>query len=128
MIKFSKENVLLIYQVIVEETGGEFGIRSEELLESAIEAPYQTFDGKELFPTKIEKGARLGFGLVKNHPFIDGNKRIGVHIMISFLEVNGIYLEFTNEIIEDIALGVAEGRYQYEDVLNILKSLKSNIA
>ncbi len=128
MIKFSKENVLLIYQMIVEETGGEFGIRSEELLESAIEAPYQTFDGKELFPTKIEKGARLGFGLVKNHPFIDGNKRIGVHIMISFLEVNGIYLEFTNEIIEDIALGVAEGRYQYEDVLNILKSLKSNIA
>ncbi len=128
MIKFSKENVLLIYQMIVEETGGEFGIRSEELLESAIEAPYQTFDGKELFPTKIEKGARLGFGLVKNHPFIDGNKRIGVHIMISFLEVNGIYLEFTNEIIEDIALGVAEGRYQYEDVLNILQSLKSNIA
>lgn len=128
MIKFSKENVLLIYQMIVEETGGEFGIRSEELLESAIEAPYQTFDGKELFPTKIEKGARLGVGLVKNHPFIDGNKRIGVHIMISFLEVNGIYLEFTNEIIEDIALGVAEGRYQYEDVLNILKSLKSNIA
>ena len=53
MIKFTKERVLLLYQLIVEATGGTFGIRSENLLESAIEAPYQTFDGEELFPTKI---------------------------------------------------------------------------
>ena len=91
MIKFTKERVLLLYKLIVEATGGTFGIWSENLLESAIEAPYQTFDGEELFPTKIEKAARLGYGLISNHPFIDGNKRIGVYIMISFLEVNGIY-------------------------------------
>ena len=124
MIKFTKERVLLIYQMIVNETGGEFGIRSEELLESAIEAPFQTFNGKELFPTKTEKAARLGYGLVANHPFLDGNKRIGVHIMISFLETNGIHLSFTDEIITDIALGIASGKYKYEDVLKILNELK----
>lgn len=123
MIKFSKERILLLYQMIVNETGGAFGIRSEELLESAIEAPYQTFDGIELFPSKLEKAARLGYGLVSNRPFIDGNKRIGVYIMISFLEINGIHLQFNDDIVEDIALGVASSKYKYEDVLNILKKL-----
>ena len=126
MIKFTKERVLLIYQMIVNETGGEFGIRSEELLESAIEAPFQTFNGKELFPSKIEKAARLGYGLVANHPFLDGNKRIGVHIMISFLETNGIHLAFSDEIITDIALGIASEKYKYEDVLKKLNELKWN--
>ena len=126
MIKFTKERVLLIYQMIVNETGGEFGIRSEELLESAIDAPFQTFNGKELFPSKIEKAARLGYGLVANHPFLDGNKRIGVHIMISFLETNGIHLAFSDEIITDIALGIASGKYKYDDVLKILSELKWN--
>ena len=123
MIKFSKERVLLLYQMIVNQTGGTFGIRSDELLESAIEAPYQTFDGIELFPSKMEKAARLCYGLVANHPFIDGNKRIGVYIMITFLEVNGIYLDFTDEIVEDIALGIASSKYKYEDVLEIIKKL-----
>ncbi len=121
MIKFNKERILLLYQMMVEATGGTFGIRDESMLDSAIEAPYQTFDGSELFPSKLEKAARLGFGLVANHPFIDGNKRIGIYIMLSFLEVNGIHLEFTDEEIEDIALGVAAGKYTYEDILKYLK-------
>ena len=122
MIKFDKKRVLLLYQMIVEETGGTFGIRNESLLESAIEAPYQTFDGKELFPSKIEKAARLGYGLISNHPFVDGNKRIGAYIMLSFLVVNGIYLEFSDEEIENMALGVAAGEMNYEGVLQILKN------
>ena len=126
MIKFTKERVLLLYKLIVEATGGTFGIRSENLLESAIEAPYQTFDGKELFPTKIEKAARLGYELISNHPFIDGNKRIGVYIMISFLEVNGIHMEFTDQEIEDIALSTASGNMKYEDILKFLKSKDNN--
>ena len=126
MIKFTKERVLLLYKLIVEATGGTFGIRSENLLESAIEAPYQTFDGGELFPTKIEKAARLGYGLISNHPFIDGNKRIGVYIMISFLEVNGIHMEFTDQEIEDIALSTASGNMKYEDILKFLKSKDNN--
>lgn len=122
MIKFTKERILLLYQMIVQTTGGAFGIKSEELLESAIEAPYQTFDGNELFPTKLEKAARLGFGLISNHPFVDGNKRIGAYIMISFLEVNGIHIDFSDEEIESIALGVASGKMKYEDVLSFLKN------
>jgi len=124
MIKIDKEKVLLIYKLIVSETGGEFGIKSEELLESALEAPFQTFDGKDLYPSKMEKAARLGYGLVSNHPFIDGNKRIGVHIMITFLEINGIHLAFTNDIITDLALGIASGKYNYDNVLKILKGIK----
>ena len=120
MIKFDKDRVLLLYQMIVEATGGTFGIKSESLLESAIEAPYQTFDGVELFPSKIEKAARLGYGLISNHPFIDGNKRIGVYIMLSFLEVNGICFDFSDKEIEDMALGVASGKLDYNGVLQIL--------
>lgn len=126
MIKFTKERVLLLYQLIVEETGGLFGIRDENMLESAIEAPYQTFDGKELFPTKLEKAARLGYGLISNHPFADGNKRIGVYIMLSFLEVNGIYLSFTDEEITKIGLDTAAGLMQYEDILKILQEKDTN--
>ena len=119
MIKFTKERVLLLYQMMVEATGGSFGVRDEGLLESAIEAPYQTFDGKEMFPSKIEKAARW-YGLIVNHPFIDGNKRIGVYIMLSFLEVNGIKLTFTDKEIEDIALGVAKSEMDYNKLLTIM--------
>jgi len=72
MIKFDKNDVLRLYKMIVDYTGGTFGIRDETMLESAIMAPYQTFGGEELYPTIMSKAARLGYGLVKNHPFIDG--------------------------------------------------------
>lgn len=109
MIKFTKERVLLLYEFIVEATGGAFGIRDEKILDSALEASYQTFDGNELYPSKEEKAARLGYGLVANHPFVDGNKRIGIYVMISFLEVNGINIEFTDEEIEKLAISIADG-------------------
>ena len=77
MIKFSQENVLLLHKLIVEATGGSDGIRDFGLLNSALESAYATFDEKELFPSKEEKAARIGVGLVSNHAFVDGNKRIG---------------------------------------------------
>ncbi|MGI6771239.1 MAG: type II toxin-antitoxin system death-on-curing family toxin [Acholeplasmataceae bacterium] len=120
MIKFNKENVLLLYKYIIESTGGVFGIRDETLLESAIEAPYQTFDGNELFPSKLEKAAKLGYGLISNHPFVDGNKRIGFYIMLTFLEVNGIYIKFSNEEIQEIAYSIAAGSLSYKELLDIL--------
>lgn len=96
MIKFSKEKILLLHQVMAQATGGEVGVRDEALLESAIETIYSTFDGVELYPTKEEKAAKLGYSLISNHAFVDGNKRIGMYIMISFLELNGIRIEATN--------------------------------
>lgn len=122
MIKFSKENVLSIYEVLTLKTGGTVGIRDEGLLSSALEAPYQTFSGVDLFPTLLEKGVRLGFGLVSNHPFVDGNKRIGILIMLVFFEMNGILIDFTDDEVVDMALGVASGKYSYNDLLSIVSA------
>ena len=72
MIKFSKQKVLLLHQLMAESTGGSIGVRDDGLLESALETAFATFDGIELYPSKEEKGARLGFSLVSNHAFIDG--------------------------------------------------------
>lgn len=117
MIKFSKEKVLLLHQLIAEETGGSIGVRDEGLLESALETAFSGFGGKEFYPTKEEKGARLGYSLISNHAFVDGNKRIGVYVMLTFLEVNGIRLDCTNEDIVEIGLGVADGSMDYEALL-----------
>ena len=86
---------------MIEETGGSFGIRDENLLNSALNGVFQTFDGKDLYHTKEEKGAMLGYTLISNHAFVDGNKRIGVYVMLTYLEVNGIRIKCTDsELIE----------------------------
>ena len=110
---------------MAEETGGSVGVRDEGLLDSTIQSIYQTFGGKELYPTKEEKGARLGYSLISNHSFLDGNKRIGMHVMLTFLEVNGIRLECTNEDIVKAGLGIASGEMDYEDLLAWVKNHKS---
>ena len=114
MIKFSKEKVLLLHKLIAEETGGSIGVRDETLLESALESVFASFGGQEFYPTKEEKGARLGYTLISNHAFVDGNKRIGMYVMLTFLEVNGIRLECTNEDIVEVGLSVADGTMGYE--------------
>ena len=122
MIRFSVDKVKLLQQLMAEETGGSVGIRDEGLLDSAIEGIYQTFDGKELYPSKEEKGARLGYSLISNHSFLDGNKRIGMFVMLTFLEVNGIRLECTNEDVAEAGFAVAAGKIGYEDLLEWVKS------
>ena len=122
MIRFSVDKVKLLHQLMAEETGGSVGIRDEGLLDSAIEGIYQTFDGKELYPSKEEKGARLGYSLISNHSFLDGNKRIGMFVMLTFLEVNGIRLECSNEDVAEAGLAVAAGKMGYKDLLEWVKS------
>ena len=117
MIKFSKDKVLLLHKLIAEETGGSIGIRDEGLLESALEIAFSTFDGQELYPTKEEKGARLGYTLISNHAFVDGNKRIGMYVMLTFLEVNGIHMDCTNEDVAETGLAVASGKMDYDALL-----------
>lgn len=116
MIKFSKEKVLLLHKLIAAETGGSVGVRDEGLLESALEGAFASFDGQDLYPSKEEKGARLGYTLISNHAFVDGNKRIGMYIMLTFLEVNGIRLECTNDEIVEVGLSVASGQMRYEEL------------
>lgn len=121
MIKLTKDNILTLYKIMVDNTGGTIGIRDTSLLESALNAPFQTFGDEELYPSIIEKASRLCYGLIKNHPFIDGNKRIGVYAMLVFLELNNFNLNFSDEEIINIALKTADSTYSYEDILGILK-------
>lgn len=117
MIRFSKEKVLLLHKILAEATGGGVGVRDEALLDSALEAAYAGFGEKEFYPTKEEKGARLGYALISNHAFVDGNKRIGVYVMLSFLEMNGIRIECTDDELVRVGLSVADGSMQYEELL-----------
>lgn len=117
MKKLSKELILLLHDQLVEETGGSGGIRDEGLLESAIHAPFQSFGGRENYPSIQQKAARLCFGLVKNHAFVDGNKRIGAHAMLVFLELNGIALEYTQEELSGIILDIASGEKDFQELL-----------
>lgn len=87
-------------------------------MDSALEGIFQAFGGKELYPSKEEKGACLGYSLISNHAFLDGNKRIGVYVMLTFLEVNGIRLDCTDEELIEIGLGVASGSITYEALLD----------
>ena len=82
MIRLSKEQVILLHQRLIETTGGSSGIRDEGMLESALSNPFQSFGDVELYPSIQAKAAQLCFGIVKNHPMIDGNKRLGTHVMV----------------------------------------------
>ena len=121
MTKFSKDKVLLLHQYIASETGGSVGLRDEGLLESALESSFATFEGKELYPTKEEKAARIGASLVSNHAFIDGNKRIGMYVMLTFLEVNGVRLQCTDEEIVRAGLALADGSMGYDELLSWIR-------
>ena len=118
MIRLSQEKVLLLHQLLIGETGGSAEIRDVRLLDSALEGVFQTFAGQELYPTKEEKGARLGYTLISNHAFVDGNKRIGMYVMLTFLEVNGIHMDCSNEDVVEAGLGAASGKMDYSALLD----------
>ena len=117
MILLSKKQIIALHSYLVTETGGSNGIRDEKLLESAISAPFQTFDNMEVFPSIQQKAARLGYGLIKNHAFVDGNKRIGAHAMLVFLALNKIELDYTQTELSDTILKVAADEYTFNDLL-----------
>jgi len=107
--------ILEIYQRIMQQTGGLARIRDLGALESAIAQPYMTFGGKELYPSLAEKAAALGFSLIQNHPFADGNKRIGHAAMETFLALNGYEIQVNTDEQVEIILSVASGRLGRND-------------
>lgn len=117
MKTIDKEEVLSLHASLIEESGGIYGIRDENSLESALNAPFQSFDGRDLYPTTITKIVRLGYGLVKNHPFVDGNKRIGLHVMLAYFLLNHISLKYEDEEMRDEILHVADGTVNYREFL-----------
>ena len=105
---------MLLHQLMAEATGGSVGVRDAGLLDSALEEAFAGFGEQEFYPTKEEKGARLGYTLISNHAFVDGNKRIGIYIMLTFLEMNGIRLQCTDDELVTIGLSIASGKMGYE--------------
>ena len=118
----TKRQILLLHNEIVKASGGSSELRDEGLLDSAISAPFQTFAGFDLYPDMIQKAARLGFGLINNHPFLDGNKRIGAHAMIAFLEVNSVSLDYEDDELIGIIIAVAAGELSDEDLVFWLRN------
>lgn len=119
---FSKDDILFIHSKLIDDFGGSDGIRDEGMLDSAINTPLQTFDSTDLYPTDTDKIARLSFGLVMDHPFIDGNKRIAAKVLDMGLDMNGIFLKATNEEMIDEFLGLAAGKTDYSGFLSWVNS------
>lgn len=118
MKRLTKFQVIQIHSMLIQETGGIDGIRDDGLLDSALNSPFQSFDGEDIYKTIQAKAARLGFSLVNNHAFVDGNKRIGLLVMMTFLEMNGIMLECSNEELIELGLGLASNKLDDKDLLD----------
>ena len=122
MIKITKEKALSLHRMMTDATGGDPNIRDYALLESALASAYMTFDGVELYPTLEEKAARLGFSLIANHAFVDGNKRIGIFVMLIFLEINEVSFDPPVEEVIRVGLAVASGDMKYEELLGWIRT------
>ncbi|MCH3968188.1 MAG: type II toxin-antitoxin system death-on-curing family toxin [Atopobiaceae bacterium] len=117
----SIDEALAIHSFEIERHGGLDGVRDETLLAAAVARPWQTFGGAELYPTIEEKAARLGFEVVTQHPFCDGNKRTGAALVIAFLRGNGIRFKPRADDFYDMIMGVADGSLGYEDLLGFVR-------
>ena len=120
MITLSKEQVIQLHKKLLDSTGGLNGIRDENMLDSALVAPFQTFDGVELYPSTTVKIARMAYSLVCNHPFVDGNKRIGTYVLLVLLEVNHINADFSDDDVIHIGLELAKGNMDDKQLLDII--------
>ena len=126
MIRISKEWIIKTHETLINLYGGSHGLRDEGILDSALNAPLQTFDGQPLYPTISQKAARLGYGLIENHPFIDGNKRIGAFAMEAFLNLNGVELVFASAEFIDIILEVASHKKDCQELCSWIQQHKQD--
>lgn len=121
MIRPTLEQIIELHDDIVAQSGGSHGIRDINLIDSAINAPFQTFGGYELYPTFEEKVARLTYNLTMNHAFFDGNKRIGAGVLGLLLEVNNVDLIANDQEVIDVFLDLASEKIGYEELLEWIK-------
>jgi len=118
MIIITTDEVVELHKKLVSSTGGSPGIRDMGLLESAVMGCSQTFGGEELYPTVVEKAARMAYSICNNHPFIDGNKRVAVTALLIILRMNEISLKFTQQELIILGLGVADGSIEYDEIVS----------
>lgn len=114
MKNLTAEQVIETHRHLIDQTGGSHGIRDQGAIESSVAQPQMSFGGQDLYPTITEKAAALGFSLIQNHPFVDGNKRVGHAAMEMFLFLNGHEIQATLDEQEKMILGVAAGKVSRE--------------
>jgi death-on-curing protein len=122
MIYLTVSEIIELHEKVVAATGGSHGIRDTGLLESAVFGCYQSFSGVDLYPTVIEKAARMAYAVCKNHPFVDGNKRTAVTSMLVILRMNDIVLSYTQKELIAFGFGIADGCVSYEDIVMWINS------
>jgi len=117
MISLSKEQVVSLHAKMVAQKGGVSGVASEAMLDSALLSALQTHNGKDLYPTTIDKIARITYGIIKNHPFVDGNKRIATFVMLILLRLNHINTSISNDDVVYIGRSIANGTMSYQELV-----------
>lgn len=122
MIFFDYEQVVKIHSTLIARTGGIDGVRDKNLLDSALKAPFQTFGGNELYKSILDKVSQFCYSLIENHPFLDGNKRIGVHLTLLFLKLNDVELSYSQSELIEFGLNIASGKLNKDDIKNWLNS------
>jgi len=109
MKRLSLETVIDMHSELIAQSGGLDGVRDINMLDASVNSPFHTFGGQYLYPTLQAMAAHLAFSLIKNHPFLDGNKRIGILSMLVFLDINGLPVICTDSELVSIGLGLADG-------------------
>jgi len=127
MIKLDTTHVLYLHNIMCKSTGGPSKLRDSGALESAVYHAYASFEGKDFYPTIEEKAARQAYGIIRNHPFLDGNKRTGLFVMLVFLELNNIKLYFSQSELVELGMGIAEGKTDSEQITKWIIKHKRNI-
>ena len=120
MIRLTERQALSVHEMMTKATGGSDGMRDIGLLQSALNAPFQAFGEKEVYPSILSKAAAMCRSVISNHPFVDGNKRAGIHIMLIFLEVNGVQMDYTQEELINLGFGIAAGNLDVNAIFNWL--------
>jgi death-on-curing protein len=122
LIFLTLDEILAIHADQIGRYGGALGVRDRALLDSALAMPEATYAGEDLHPTSFEKAAAYCFHLVKNHPFVDGNKRVGLAVALAFLAMNDLAIEASDDGLVTLVLGVAEGQQSKAAVAMFLRN------
>lgn len=117
MILLTVDEIIMLHDKLLTATGGLPGLRDRGLLESAVFGVNASFEDVEQYPAVEEKAARLAYGLISNHAFADGNKRVGVLAMLMTLRLNGVNLQYTQQELIDLGLAAASGTAGYDEIL-----------
>ena len=117
MITLTVSEILRLHQKLLDATGGLSGTRDLGLLESAVYSANQVFGEEEAYPTVEQRAARLAYAITQNHPFVDGNKRIGMLVTLMTLRLNHVQIQYTQAELIQLGLSVADNSYRYEDIL-----------